>query len=154
MRMALTILAILITPAAHAGSIDSLVWMTGTWRATIEGTEMEETWSGSEGGLMLGMHKDIMSDGRTWFEFLRIESSDGALWFKAQPRGSSPTSFRLKEAGDQRVVFENLEHDFPQRIIYWRSNDQLCARVEGTVDEKLRAQEWCWGKQGRVKSEE
>ena len=43
-----------------------------------------------------------------------------------------------------RVTFENLQHDFPQRVIYWRNGKRLCARVEGTINGKVEAEEYCW----------
>lgn len=50
--------------------------------------------------------------------------------------------FKLKEAGEKRVVFENAAHDFPQRILYWREGDDLVARIEGTMRGQPRQQEW------------
>jgi len=38
------------------------------------------------------------------------------------------------------VVFENLRHDFPQRIIYRRvSEDSLIARIEGMINGAKRS---------------
>jgi hypothetical protein len=46
--------------------------------------------------------------------------------------GAKPTVFRMITGSDGEVVFENPEHDFPQRIIYRReSADALFARIEG-----------------------
>jgi hypothetical protein len=50
----------------------------------------------------------------------------------------------MTENKDQKVVFENLEHDFPQRIIYSRSGDTLTARIEDESGEK--SMEWVWTK--------
>ena len=44
----------------------------------------------------------------------------------------------------QTVIFENLEHDFPQRIIYRREGDRLIARIEGEVNGTLEVTEWAW----------
>jgi len=60
------------------------------------------------------------------------------------PRPPFPIS--LKESSAERVVFENLEHDFPQRLIYWRESKKLCARVEGTIGGKSESEQWCWEK--------
>jgi hypothetical protein len=47
--------------------------------------------------------------------------------------------------GAKRVVFENLAHDFPQRVLYWIDDDgQLRARVEGTVDGRQEAEDYAW----------
>ena len=45
------------------------------------------------------------------------------------------------------MVFENPEHDFPQRIVYWREGDRvLHARIEGVIKGKERKDEWHWQK--------
>jgi hypothetical protein len=45
----------------------------------------------------------------------------------------------------KRIVFENAQHDFPQRIIYWQTKpNELRARIEGTIDGKLASEEWAW----------
>ena len=40
---------------------------------------------------------------------------------------------------DREARFENLEHDFPQRIIYRRDGDSLTGRIEGVSMGKERA---------------
>jgi hypothetical protein len=91
------------------------------------------------------MHRDIGR--KTSFEFMRIEQTDdGALVYQAQPAGRPATPFKLKSISESRVVFENAEHDFPQRIIYWRKGEQLCARVQGTIGGKPESDEWCWNR--------
>jgi len=44
----------------------------------------------------------------------------------------------------EKVVFENLSHDFPQRIIYSRAGDKLTARIEDESGEK--GMQWSWTK--------
>lgn len=39
-------------------------------------------------------------------------------------------------------MFENLDHDFPQRVIYIRKGDNLTGRIEGIAEGKQRAAEW------------
>jgi hypothetical protein len=76
--------------------------------------------------------KRSMADGRTAIaEDLRIEQRDDAVYYVARPRGQGETAFRRVESGAGRVVFENPDHDFPKRIMYWRDGDRLHARIEG-----------------------
>jgi hypothetical protein len=42
-----------------------------------------------------------------------------------------PISFKLVKLTGTVAVFENLEHDFPQRIEYSLEGDQLTGRIEG-----------------------
>ena len=94
---------------------------------------------------MLGIHRDIANGKAVFFEFLRIEESPEGLAYQAQPLGRSAVRFPCKELGDRRVVFENLQHDYPQRILYWLEADgSLAARVEGSQDGKPRFEEWRW----------
>nr|WP_295930112.1 DUF6265 family protein [uncultured Dyadobacter sp.] len=47
--------------------------------------------------------------------------------------------FRLKSIDGSRFVFENPQHDFPQRIVYdFRSADSLYAHIEGNVNRKSK----------------
>ena len=44
-------------------------------------------------------------------------------------------SFKLISDNNRSYVFENMEHDFPQRIIYSHPQpDSLHARIEGDVN--------------------
>jgi hypothetical protein len=132
----------LLATAAYAADLPS--WMAGSWGGTVDGVKMEEHWSTADGNVMIGMHRDVQPGGKASFEFLRIERAGDKVTYLAMPGGRPATPFPLKTATASRVVFENLKHDFPQRIIYWRDGDRLCARVEGMIREKTESEEWCW----------
>ena len=71
------------------------------------------------------------ASGRTSFEFLRIAETPTGLSYFAMLGGKPVTEFKMKEVGAQRIVFENPEHEFPRRILYWRDGEALMARTEG-----------------------
>jgi hypothetical protein len=82
---------------------------------------------------------------KTWFEFLRIEKHDDSIYYMAMPGGRPATPFKMTTKEPARVVFENPEHDFPKRIIYWQpAKNRLCARVDGKGDEPEKSEEYCW----------
>jgi hypothetical protein len=110
-------------------------WMAGSWRLK----NVEEHWTAADGGMMVGMSKTAGAK-KTAFEFLRIAEVDGKLAYIAMPQGRPATIFPLKSSEASKVVFENLKHDFPQRIIYWRDGEKLCARVEAGD----KGEEWCY----------
>jgi hypothetical protein len=143
----------LLAPVAAIAAPPSpdLAWMAGHWTGHEGPVVMEEHWTGAEGGALVGMHKDVKGDAMTSFEFVRIARDGGGVWtYFAQPQGQAPTEFRLKEQARERVVFENPAHDFPQRVLYWRTADgALHARIEGTVGGKAEAMEWSWTKAQR-----
>ena len=137
-------LLILLLTASTAAAADFPTWMTGSWRAQLGPAQVEEHWTTADGGLMLGTNRTVGPKGKTSFEFLRIQEKDGKLAYVAQPGGNPATIFPMKSLTKSRVVFENLKHDFPQRVIYWRDGERLCARVEGTMEGKVEGEEWCW----------
>jgi Domain of unknown function (DUF6265) len=138
--------ALAIVPARGGeGAIGKLAWLAGTWKGQADGIEMEEHWTEPRGGLMLGMHRDLESNKAVFFEFLRIEARGDAVVYLASPRGAPAIAFPAVEIGESRVVFENKEHDFPQRILYWTTPDgALHARVEGPKGGKVASEEWTW----------
>lgn len=141
------VLPLLFMLTASAGASErltavDLAWMSGRWAATIDGVQMEEVWTPPAGGLLLGLHRDVRSDGRASFEFLRIAEEDSGLVLLAQPSGRPPVRFPFVEGGATRIVFGNPAHDYPKRILYWRDGEALCARVEG--DDEAAGDQWCW----------
>lgn len=130
---------------ARVATLDDFAWLTGYWVGEAQGVTMEECWLPPSGGLVLGLHRDVLPSGKSSFEFFRIEVGEKGIAYMASPRGASPTPFWLVSSGPSKAVFENLEHDFPRRITYWLdADDVLHARVEGPDDGKTRVEEWFW----------
>lgn len=130
--------------SAPADSLSSLAWMAGSWTGTVDGVEMEEHWSDAKGGLMLGSHRDLSGGRLVFFEQLLAQARPEGTFLVARPKGLESTAFKLERQELQRVVFENPAHDFPQRVIYWRENDLLTARVEGMENGAPSASQWTW----------
>lgn len=135
-----------VSPVACAANLrlEDLRWLTGYWIGDSADGSMEELWLEPRGGLMIGIHRDVKGDRLTGFEFLRIAVTPAGIVYLASPQGRPPTEFPLKELAPDRAVFENLKHDFPQRIIYLRRGETLCARIEGPMEGRMVAEEWCW----------
>ncbi len=124
---------------AQKPSSESLRWLSGCWARESGRLMTEETWTEPRGGILLGVARTTHGDSLVDFEFSRIAETDSGLVFFAIPSGQAPASFRAIISDGQRVVFENLNHDFPQRIIYRRTRpDSLHASVEGTIRGTLR----------------
>ena len=130
------------TEAGQAGGVSRLAWLAGCWH----GEAGEECWLAPRDGTMMAVNRAPARDGKSpFFELLRIVEEDDGLVFLAQPGGQSPaTPFRAVEVGDRRVVFANPEHDFPQRITYWREGDRLRVRVEARKDGEWGGFEQSW----------
>ncbi|MCH8073745.1 MAG: hypothetical protein IIA09_17575 [Proteobacteria bacterium] len=121
--------------SAHA-DIAELRWMAGCWSQDGQESGSVEQWTAPAGGTMLGMSR-VVSGGKTVaFEFLRIvEEEDGWIGLVASPSGQETARFELVSMSANEVIFENPDHDFPQRVIYHLDSDgDLVGRIEGEVN--------------------
>lgn len=143
-RTALAAAALLLA-ASHAvagPAASDLAWMAGVWIQEEGGVTTRETWLAPLGGAMGGVGQTTRPDGKTSFEFMSITTEAAGPTFTARIEGQTPTPFVLKPGEPGVAVFENLAHDFPQRVIYRQCGEDLCGRIEGVVDGQLQAVDW------------
>ncbi len=147
MRRIARMFAVTLTWAALATAgehkIEELAWLTGDWELLAGPQKTDEHWSHAAGGTMFATSRTIVSGKTVFFEFLRIETRESGIYFVGQPKGRPGTDFKLVRLDGQSVVFENLAHDFPKRILYRREADgSLFARVEGDGSESEKPQDY------------
>lgn len=119
-------------------TVEQLGWLSGAWEGTAGKASFEEHWTPVAGGTLFGVSRTIVEGKTVAFEFLRIETRADGIFYVAQPNGRPLTDFKLTRLEGTEVVFENPQHDFPQRILYRKNADgTLHARVEGERDGKL-----------------
>ncbi len=120
-----------------------LSWLEGRWSGEKDGVVSTEQWLVAAPGALLGVHGDVANGRLASWEFLRIDTTSEGTFYFASPRSTPPTAFELVELGARRAVFENRQHDFPQRILYWLDAEgALHARIEGPRAGKLLSEEW------------
>ena len=119
--------------AAQASfALADVAFVSGCWAGGDGSTELREQWTEPLGGAMLGTTRFLRDGVVVDWEFGRIfEDGEGVtLW--PYPRGvASEHGFGLVRAGEE-LVFENLLHDYPVRIIYAAERPNgLRVRIEG-----------------------
>lgn len=126
--------------------LDRLSWLAGHWKHEDENWVYEEGWFNPDGDLMVGVNRTVNQEAESAsFEYLRIVLQGEDLFYYASPGGREATIFKMVELEEHKVVFENPEHDFPQKIVYWLEEDErLHARIEGEVNGESRSSEWSW----------
>jgi hypothetical protein len=130
------VLTFLVASFAARADISRLGWMTGCWALVGQDAGSIEQWSSPAGRMMLGFSR-VVSDGETVaFEYLRIvDEGNDVLALIASPSGQTTARFEATELANDKVIFENSEHDFPQRIIYRLNEDgDLMGRIEGLLN--------------------
>lgn len=127
-------------------TVADLGWMSGRWEAVSGERWTEESWSAPRGGALMGYSRSGRGEALREFEFLRIQAgADGALAYWASPGGRPPVAFRLVSLTGTEAVFENPQHDFPQRIRYVRQGETLTATISAI--DGSNAMSWSFARQ-------
>jgi hypothetical protein len=115
--------------------------LQGCWEQSMPNGHVLEQWMPYEAGLIMGMSRTVRDDKVREYEFLLIrQTNDTRIDLVAKPSGQAEVTFSLKTFTSDEVVFENLAHDFPQRVIYrWAGNDAMTGRIEGEIGGQAKA---------------
>ena len=146
MRQRLVLLCLILSSSSvlaeeKAFTINDLAWLKGCWSLNRNGREITEHWLKPAGGTMLGISRTL-ADGKTVeFEFMQIrQETNGEIFFIAKPSGQPEATFKMIKGSADEMIFENPQHDFPQRVIYRRQTDgSLLGRIEGISKGKERS---------------
>jgi hypothetical protein len=96
-------------------------------------------------------HGVMVSGKDTLFEeLLHLVVRNNEVWYMTAVRNENngkAIGFKLLEGTGDTSVFENLKHDFPQRIAYFHPQaDSLQAWVEGNADGKYQKMVFSMGR--------
>ena len=153
--LAIAAACLALTPqAGHADRADveiaDLGWIAGNWIREEDGTVSEHLWLAPRGQVIVGLQRDTLDGITHHTEFVEIREGPNGIVFHVYPVGQAPTDFFLVWADERRMLFENPDHDFPQRILYWTEGGSvLVARIEGRVNGHIRSVEWRWRRAGK-----
>ncbi len=125
--------------------------LAGCWSRTSARRIVEEQWMAPAAGLMLGSGRtrNVADGALVEFEQVRIEVRGDTLVYVANPSRQSEATFMAIAVTDSMVVFENLVHDYPQRVGYRLVHaDSVAAFIDGTADGKPRKVEFPYRRVG------
>jgi hypothetical protein len=125
------------------GVVVRVAWLQGCWEAASAQRTVEEQWMAPRGGSMLGMSRTVRGGRLAGHELIVLRGERDRLAYEAHPSGQSATVFLSTTVSDTLALFENPEHDFPQRVGYRRvGTDSLLAWIDGTVGGEARMVEF------------
>jgi len=122
-----------------------VAWMQGCWETSSPQGTIEEHWMSPRGSSMLGVGRTVRDGRLIEYEMVLLSERGDRLAYEAHPSGQTPATFMSGMVTASSVVFENPEHDFPQRIGYERKGpDSLTAWVEGPQNGRTRRIEFAY----------
>ena len=116
--------------------------LVGKWEDGSQSNKFIEEWSLNDEKEMSGKGYVMSSHDTVFIEYLSIREVNGVLTYFAQVSDHNDGQvipFGLKENKNFKMVFENIHHDFPQRIIYELTTDTtLYVYIEGHENGNFR----------------
>lgn len=117
-------------------------WIEGEWIQQSEEGMLVEKWDRTNDSSMAGLSFLVNGKDTLFFEKIRLSANKKGIFYLPTVQGQNGNqeiSFELVRSTTDTLIFENLKHDFPQRIIYSHpATDSLVASIEGTDKGKLR----------------
>jgi len=138
--------------AQQRTSVSDFSFLKGSWTMNTAKGRIVESWKMSKDSGMDGISFSISNSGdSTLLETIRIYESAGSIYYEPSgngPGNDSTVSFKLISVENGIFVFENRNHDFPQRISYQsQSASNVLAWIEGTVNGKFRKIEFPYSRE-------
>ncbi|QQS37996.1 MAG: hypothetical protein IPM56_08680 [Ignavibacteriales bacterium] len=138
------IILLLLVPffvLAQTGDVKS--HFTGKWKIDSDKTEMFEHWVIVNDNELSGESYVEVNGTKEIIERLCLKKIGDYWLYIAVPAGQTPTLFVLTDITDNKFIFVNEEHDFPQKVIYYFHGDgKLTAAIEGVLNGKTKRNEF------------
>ncbi|MEO6283066.1 MAG: DUF6265 family protein [Dyadobacter sp.] len=114
--------------------------LSGLWITKRASGDIYEQWAMSSESELTGKSYKVLKTDTFLLETMKLYHSGGEIVFAPVAAGQNEGKtvlFKLRSIQGSKFVFENLKHDFPQRIVYdIKSQDSLHAYIEGQVQAK------------------
>jgi hypothetical protein len=110
----------------------------GKWKMISDKDEYYEEWKFINETELSGIGFSIEEGDTVISEKLYLKKFADQWAYIAIPENQEITLFSLKEYSHNKFIFENNEHNYPQRIIYEFTFDgKLKAAIEGVIEDEL-----------------
>jgi len=115
----------------------------GKWKMDTDKAEIYEEWIVSNGTELTGKSFSVVEGEEIVSEILYLKKFGEQWAYVAVPEGQNIALFALIEYTPKQFIFENEEHDFPQRINYeFHKGGKLTATVEGLINGEIKRREF------------
>ena len=114
--------------------------LTGLWKMDTQRGTLYEEWQVKNDNELTGRSYKIRNNDTMVLEHVVISLQGNAIFYTPvvhNQNNEQPVPFKLISCTNNRYVFENAAHDYPQRVIYdLASTNDLQARIEGSKNGK------------------
>lgn len=123
--------------------LNKLDWFIGSWTGVTSESIFTEKWEKVNDTLFTGQSYFIKGSDTLSSETISLQQHDTSVFYVPLVEGQNdnkPIFFKLTFSDGTNAVFENPEHDFPQKIVYQlKENDSLIATISGNNNGIIRS---------------
>ena len=124
--------------------LEKASWLIGSWENSSEEGLSIEKWKRESDSTYSGESYFVIGKDTVFSEKISLIQSDNKLYYiptvNNQNNGQS-IKFALSSSTENKIVFENSKHDFPQKIEYKLiTSDSLVAQVSVKIDGKMKVE--------------
>ncbi|MFI5237529.1 MAG: DUF6265 family protein [Ignavibacteriales bacterium] len=137
--MKLITLLIFISASIFAQDEDVIKLFPGKWKVDVDYAQLFEEWKYVNKNELTGKSYSVEDGEKVIVEELCIKKIGNQWAYISVPKDQIITLFALTAYSQGMFVFENKEHDFPQRITYeFKPDGKLEAAIEGDLNGERR----------------
>lgn len=115
-------------------SLNQLAWMLGSREMVTSNELILETWEKENDTLFIGKSYNLTQYDTTLTETIQLIQKENIIYYIPlvfNQNEGEPVLFELISQNPEQLIFENLEHDFPNRICYFKDDKNINAWIEG-----------------------
>lgn len=120
--------------------LQSMEWLLGSWQMNTDKGMLYEEWVKENDSLFSGKSFMAINADTIILEYINLQLANNDLFYipiVLNQNGEKPVLFKLTDKRENKYVFENKQHDYPQKIVYNQiSKDSFNAWVEGNKEGK------------------
>ena len=123
---------------------DSIIKLfPGKWKMDVVNVEVYEEWQLVNENELIGISYSIEDGVKNINESLYLKKFADQWAYVAVPKNQNIALFALIEHSPKTFLFENMEHDFPQKISYeFHKDGRMTAAIQGEVNGEIKRKEF------------
>lgn len=143
-NLSLTLVVVVFSfyASAQQTPIKTFDFLAGKWEMKAQSGKIMERWHKHRDSLTASSHRFNAKGDSLLTETVTLKKIKGDWHYCVtgyEKGNEGKTDFKLVTSADNTFIFENQQHDFPQRIVYQnKGKDGILAWIEGEIGGKKK----------------